>query len=184
MGIRSFTVGVVLGAAGCWAITNGYHQPLIDLAKEKLGHEVPAPAEGEAEPAEAPQPEAAEPEQVTDEPAEAAEEAAPVAEDGPTGEISFSGEASYYAASLNGNPTASGEPYDHSAMTAAHRELPFDTLVRVTNRETGANVVVRINDRGPFADDRVLDVSGAAAELLGMIEAGVITVDVEVLETE
>ena len=154
------------------------------MAKEKLGQDAPAPAEAEAEPVEVPQPEATEPEQVVEEPAEDAEEAAPAAEEQPTDEISFSGEASYYAASLDGNPTASGEPYDHSAMTAAHRELPFGTMVRVTNRETGASVVVRINDRGPYADDRVIDVSGAAAEQLGMIEAGVITVDVTILSAE
>jgi rare lipoprotein A len=97
------------------------------------------------------------------------------------GEV-LSGRASYYADSLAGNATASGEPYDPRALTAASRDLPFGTRVRVTRVDTGASVVVRINDRGPFRDRaRILDLSRAAAERLDMIRAGVIDVRAEIL---
>ncbi len=91
------------------------------------------------------------------------------------------GDASYYADSLHGNKTASGEPYDKNAMTAAHRELAFGTKVRVTYARTGKSVLVTINDRGPHAKDRIIDVSGAAASALGMIEDGHGPVTVEVI---
>jgi len=77
------------------------------------------------------------------------------------------GVASRYARSLEGRRTASGERYDHDALTAAHRSLPFGTLVRVENERNGQAVVVRINDRGPFVRGRALDLSGAAARRLG-----------------
>ena len=82
------------------------------------------------------------------------------------------GEASYYAASLDGNPTASGEPYDHDDLTAAHRTLPFGTRLLVRNERNGKEVVVTVNDRGPFVRGRVIDLSGAAAQQLGMVKAG------------
>ena len=82
------------------------------------------------------------------------------------------GDASYYADSLDGNKTASEEPYDKNAMTAAHRELPLGTTVRVTYMKTGKSVTLTINDRGPHAKDRIIDVSGAAARKLGMVEDG------------
>lgn len=92
------------------------------------------------------------------------------------------GKASYYADSLAGNATASGEPYDPEKLTAAHRELPFGTRVRVARVDDDRAVVVRINDRGPFGNKkRIIDVSRAAAEELGMIRAGVVDVRVEVL---
>ena len=91
------------------------------------------------------------------------------------------GVASYYADSLNGNPTASGEPYDRDALTAAHRTLPFGTRVRVTNLDNGKAVEVRINDRGPYSKHRLIDVSGAAAERLDMMDAGTAKVRIEVL---
>ena len=90
------------------------------------------------------------------------------------------GSASYYADSLSGNPTASGEPYDKNALTAAHRTLPFDTMVKVTNLDNGKTVVVRINDRGPHSKSRIIDVSGAAAKQLGLIDSGTAKVRVEV----
>ncbi|NRA28869.1 MAG: septal ring lytic transglycosylase RlpA family protein [Parvularculaceae bacterium] len=93
----------------------------------------------------------------------------------------FSGRASYYAASLHGNLTASGEVYLDEKLTAAHKTLPFGTQVLVTRRDTGQVVMVTINDRGPFVGDRVIDLSGAAADILGMRSAGVVWVDVEVL---
>lgn len=93
------------------------------------------------------------------------------------------GRASYYSDTLAGNPTASGEPYDPAALTAAHRTLPFGTRVRVTRLDDERSVEVRINDRGPFGRrDRIIDLSRAAAERLGMIRAGVIRVRIEVLE--
>ncbi len=96
---------------------------------------------------------------------------------------SFEGRASYYADSLAGRSTASGQPYDPQARTAASRSLPFGTVLRVTRVETGASVIVRVNDRGPFGDRRrVLDLSRSAAEALDMIRRGVAEVRVEVLE--
>ena len=92
------------------------------------------------------------------------------------------GSASYYADSLSGNPTASGEPYDKNALTAAHRTLAFDTMVQVTNLDNGKSVVVRINDRGPHAKNRIIDVSGAAAKQLGLMDSGSAKVRLEVRE--
>ncbi|MBN1770185.1 MAG: septal ring lytic transglycosylase RlpA family protein [Deltaproteobacteria bacterium] len=94
------------------------------------------------------------------------------------------GKATYYSDSLAGNSTASGEPYDPRALTAAHRTLPFGTRVRVTRLDNDLSVEVRINDRGPFGRrDRIIDLSRAAAEQLEMIRAGVVRVRLEVLET-
>ena len=90
------------------------------------------------------------------------------------------GIASYYADSLHGNPTASGEPYDKEAMTAAHRTLKFGTSVKVTNLDNGQSATVVINDRGPHVKSRVLDVSGAAARKLGMLDSGTATVRLEI----
>jgi rare lipoprotein A len=91
------------------------------------------------------------------------------------------GAASYYADSLQGNSTASGEPYDRNEMTAAHRTLAFGTKVRVTNLDNGKSVVVRINDRGPHADSRIIDLSGAAAERIGILDTGEANVRIEVV---
>lgn len=91
------------------------------------------------------------------------------------------GTASYYADSLAGRPTASGEPYDPAELTAAHRTLPFGTVVEVS-RDDGRSVVVRINDRGPFGKKkRIIDLSRRAAEALGMVRAGVVPVTVRVV---
>ncbi|MGB5297753.1 MAG: septal ring lytic transglycosylase RlpA family protein [Thiogranum sp.] len=91
------------------------------------------------------------------------------------------GEASYYADSLHGNKTASGAPYDKDAMTAAHRSLPFDTRVKVTYLKTGKSVEVVINDRGPHAKGRIIDLSGAAAQAVGLVEDGHGKVKLEVV---
>ncbi len=91
------------------------------------------------------------------------------------------GQASYYADKFHGKATASGEKYDKTKLTGAHRTLAFGTVVRVTNTANGKSVDVRINDRGPFKAGRVVDVSRAAAEKLGMIQAGVINCTVEVI---
>ncbi len=90
------------------------------------------------------------------------------------------GIASYYG-SESGSRTATGERFNPSQLTAAHRTLPFGTRVRVTNTRNGNSVIVRINDRGPFVGGRVIDVSTAAAQQLGMIGSGVASVKLEVL---
>ena len=90
-----------------------------------------------------------------------------------------SGRASYYGRELAGNPTASGEPFDPTDLTAAHRTLPLGTRVRVTHARTGESVVVRVNDRGPFHGDRVIDVSRAAADAIGLTRAGTAEVELE-----
>ncbi|WP_109808239.1 septal ring lytic transglycosylase RlpA family protein [Sphingosinithalassobacter portus] len=91
------------------------------------------------------------------------------------------GVASYYADEYAGRPTASGELFDPSKMTAAHRTLPFGTVVRVTDPATGRSVVVRINDRGPFRPGRVIDLSRAAAAQLGILRRGIAPVRLQVL---
>lgn len=83
-----------------------------------------------------------------------------------------SGGASFYANRFAGRATASGERYDPAQFTAAHRTLPFGTLVRVTNVANGRSVIVRINDRGPFTRGRMIDVSRAAADELGLVARG------------
>jgi rare lipoprotein A len=93
------------------------------------------------------------------------------------------GKASYYANSLAGNRTASGERYHPRKLTAASRNLPFGTIVRVVREDNGRSVIVRINDRGPFGRRaRILDLSRAAAEQLDMIRKGVVQVRAEILE--
>jgi rare lipoprotein A len=92
------------------------------------------------------------------------------------------GKATWYSDSLAGNRTANGERYDPRELTAAHRTLPFGTRVRVVRVDDGREVTVRINDRGPHGRrDRIIDLSRAAAERLGMIRAGVIDVRIEVV---
>lgn len=83
-----------------------------------------------------------------------------------------SGMASYYGNELAGRRTASGEKFNPRELTAAHRSLPFGSKVRVTNRKSGKSVIVRINDRGPFARGRLIDVSEAAAREIGLTAAG------------
>ncbi len=91
------------------------------------------------------------------------------------------GVASYYADSLAGHPTASGEPYDPSEFTAAHRTLPFGTVVEVA-RSDGRSVLVRINDRGPFGKKkRIIDLSRAAAQAIGLDRSGIATVTLRVV---
>ena len=83
-----------------------------------------------------------------------------------------SGGASWYGPGFHGRKTASGERFNTHALTAAHRSLPFGSRVRVTNARTGRSVVVRINDRGPFAGGRVIDLSKAAAQAVGISGVG------------
>ncbi len=95
--------------------------------------------------------------------------------------FSLRGVASWYGPGFHGNRTANGEVYNQNALTAAHRSLPFGTRVRVTHVRTGRSIVVRINDRGPYVGGRVLDLSAAAARVLGVMSTGVAPVRVEVL---
>jgi len=93
------------------------------------------------------------------------------------------GLATYYAEPYHGRKTASGEIFDtYKDMTAAHRTLPFNTLVRVTNKTNGREVDVRINDRGPFVDGRVIDLSVRAAREIDLVRAGVVPVRLTVLK--
>jgi rare lipoprotein A len=91
------------------------------------------------------------------------------------------GKASWYGKEAQGGPTASGERFDMRALTAAHRTLPMQTRVRVTNKLNGRSVTVRINDRGPYSRGRVIDLSWAAARALDMLDRGVVPVLLEIL---
>jgi rare lipoprotein A len=89
------------------------------------------------------------------------------------------GMASWYGKNHHGKTTANGEPFDMNALTAAHRDLPFGTVVRVTNLASQRMVKVRINDRGPYKDDRIIDLSAHAARDLGIADNGVARVKIE-----
>ncbi|GAA6154440.1 septal ring lytic transglycosylase RlpA family protein [Pseudoteredinibacter isoporae] len=93
------------------------------------------------------------------------------------------GEASWYGKKFHGRNTSNGEVYDMYAMTAAHKTLPIPSYVRVTNHQNGRSVVVRVNDRGPFHGNRVIDLSYAAASKLGFAERGTAPVSVEAIDT-
>jgi rare lipoprotein A len=106
----------------------------------------------------------------------------PIAAPAPaTGGSIQTGAASYYGEAFDGRKTASGERFDMWDLTAAHPKLAMGTRVRVTNLANGRAVIVRINDRGPYHGGRIIDVSYGAAQKLGMIDAGVVRVRVEVL---
>ncbi len=94
------------------------------------------------------------------------------------------GRASWYGPNFHGKLTSNGETYDMYALTAAHKTLPMNTIVRVTNRDNGRQSVVRINDRGPFVDSRIIDLSKQAANELGMIKSGTASVKLEILGFE
>ncbi|MGF1491366.1 MAG: septal ring lytic transglycosylase RlpA family protein [Microcoleaceae cyanobacterium] len=91
------------------------------------------------------------------------------------------GVASWYGSGFHGRLTANGEIYNQYEMTAAHRSLPFGTEVRVTNQDTGLSTVVRINDRGPYISGRIIDLSAAAAQAIGLANTGIAPVTVEIL---
>ena len=91
------------------------------------------------------------------------------------------GQASWYGKAFAGKPTASGEIFNDELLTAAHRSLPLGTKVRVTNIANGKSVEVKVNDRGPYAGGRIIDLSRAAARALGMIEDGLIEVRLETI---
>ena len=92
------------------------------------------------------------------------------------------GKASYYADFFDGRLTSNGEIFSQDSLTCAHRTLPFGTYLKVTNPKNNQEVIVRVNDRGPFIDGRVIDLSRAAAEQLDMIHAGVVRVDIVQVE--
>ena len=96
--------------------------------------------------------------------------------------VKQTGTASYYADKFEGRTTANGEKYHHSRLTAAHRILPFGTIVKVTNISNGKSVTVKINDRGPFVDNRIIDLSKSAAVTLGFVHDGLAQVEIEVID--
>lgn len=95
---------------------------------------------------------------------------------------SFKGTASYYSDKFQGRKTASGERYDRNALTAAHRTLPFNTMVEVENLDNGKCVIVRINDRGPHKKNRIIDLSYEAAKRIDLVEKGMCMVSVRVVK--
>lgn len=97
------------------------------------------------------------------------------------GDVSLNGKLAWYGRKFGGRRTASGERYNPDALTMAHKTLPFGTMVKVTNPRNGKSVTLRVNDRGPTQPDRVGDVSLAAARALGMVRAGVIDAELQVV---
>ena len=91
------------------------------------------------------------------------------------------GIASWYGPGFDGNYTANGEIYDMNGVSAAHKTLPFGTLVKVVDLETGRSIVVRINDRGPFIEGRIIDLSKGAAAQFGIIERGITKVGLRIV---
>ncbi len=96
--------------------------------------------------------------------------------------FTFRGQASYYADKFQGRPTASGEIFDQTKLTAAHRTIAFGTKLKITNLKNRRQTIVIINDRGPFVGDRIIDLSRAAAENLDMVRDGIADVECEVIE--
>ncbi len=92
------------------------------------------------------------------------------------------GKASFYADKFEGRPTASGEKYKHNKLTAAHKSLPFGTKVKVTNIANNQKVEVVVNDRGPYVEGRIIDLSKSAAEQLGFVNQGLAEVHVEIID--
>ena len=93
----------------------------------------------------------------------------------------YEGKASWYGPDFHGKLTSNGEVYDMMEMTAAHKTLPMNTILRVTNKDNGMSTVVRVNDRGPFVDTRIIDLSKAAAKKIDMIKNGTASISIEVL---
>lgn len=94
------------------------------------------------------------------------------------------GVASWYGPNFHGKKTANGEVYDMNKLTAAHRTLPFNSLVKVVNTKNGKSVTVRINDRGPYVDNRIIDLSKKAAEQLQMIQSGTTSVELILIKSD
>ena len=94
----------------------------------------------------------------------------------------YKGVSSYYGPKFHGKLTANGEVYDMYGITAAHKEIPFNTVARVTNLDNGKSLILRINDRGPYIDGRILDCSYGAAKKLNFIKQGTANVKIEIIE--
>jgi len=94
----------------------------------------------------------------------------------------YKGISSFYGPKFHGKLTANGEIFDMYGVTAAHKEFPFNTVVRVTNVNNGKSLIIRINDRGPYVDGRILDCSFGAAKKLGFVGDGTTPVKIEILE--
>ena len=94
----------------------------------------------------------------------------------------YRGTSSYYGPKFHGKLTANGEIFDMYGVSAAHKEFPFNTIVRVTNENNGKSHIIRINDRGPYIDGRILDCSFGAAKKLGFVSEGTALVKIEVIE--
>jgi rare lipoprotein A len=92
------------------------------------------------------------------------------------------GVASYYGKEFHGRRTASSDVFDQRGWTAAHLDLPFDTIIRVTNLENTRRCIVKVNDRGPFAKGRILDLAQGAAEALGMVQGGTARVQIQIVK--
>lgn len=98
----------------------------------------------------------------------------------PTGHTE-SGQASFYGDEFHGRKTANGERFDQAKLTAAHKRLPFGSMVRVINTQNGKSVLVRVNDRGPFVSGRIIDLSSSAFRSIASLSAGVVPVRIEVV---
>lgn len=146
--------------AGCHSLRDGSGEPKVGT---KPWPRSPAPEPSAPQPPAAPEPPPAQPEE-------------------PRAEHTEEGEASWYGGPLDGEKTASGDTFDAEAFTAAHNSLPFGTRVRVTNLETGKHIDVVINDRGPLVNGRIIDLSQASGEALGIKKDGTQQVRIEVLE--
>jgi len=94
----------------------------------------------------------------------------------------YSGVSSYYGSKFHGKLTANGEVYDMYGVTAAHKNLPFNTVARVTNLDNNKSLILRINDRGPYVDGRILDCSYGAAKKLGFLNQGTANVEIRIIE--
>ena len=94
----------------------------------------------------------------------------------------YKGVSSYYGPKFHGNLTANGEVYDMYGVTAAHKTLPFNTVARVTNLDNNKSLILRINDRGPYIDGRILDCSYGAAKKLGFLKEGTANVEIRIIE--
>jgi len=99
-----------------------------------------------------------------------------------TSKNKLKGVSSWYGPNFHGNLTANGEVYDMYGVTAAHKTLPFNTVVRVLNEDNGKSIILRVNDRGPYAKGRILDCSFGAAKKLGFADIGTANVKIEIIE--
>ena len=99
-----------------------------------------------------------------------------------TSKTIFKGVSSYYGKAFHGKLTANGEVFDMYGITAAHKTIPLNTVVRVTNLDNGKSIILRINDRGPYIEGRMLDCSYGAAKKLGFINAGMANIEMKVIE--